>query len=116
MTLDSRYSRVPSTYHRRRHPTPLTITDGRVGGQDPLRQQQLHGLPSVPDRPFPVLKQVVCMPPLSYSTNWPYLSSLPPTNVLELIGCEPGPLEPDTGPLAPLAQPGQEPGQHGEDL
>ena len=85
-----------------------------MGGQDPLRQQQLHGLPSVPDRPLPVLKQVVCMPPLSYSTNWPYLSSLPPTNVLELIGCEPGPLEPDTGPLAPLAQPGQEPGQQGE--
>ena len=43
------------THHGRGHPAALAVADGRVRGENTLGQQQLHGLPRVPDRPLPIL-------------------------------------------------------------
>ena len=55
------------THHRRGYPAAVAVADGRVRREDPLRQQQLHALAVVPDRPLPVL------------------GSLTPRYVLELV-------------------------------
>ena len=53
--------------------------------QNSFGQKKLHGLAAVPDRPLPVLGR------------------LPARDVLELVGCQPGSLEPDARPLGSLA-------------
>ena len=59
------------TYHRRGYPAAVAVSDGRVRREDSLRQQQLHALAVVPNRPLPVL------------------GSLPPGDVLELVRGDP---------------------------
>ena len=59
------------THHRRGYPAAVAVADGRVRREDSLRQQQLHALAVVPDRPLPVL------------------GSLPPGDVLELVRGDP---------------------------
>ena len=74
------------THHRRRYPATVAVADGRVRAEDALGKEELHGLAAVPDGPLPVLGR------------------LPAGDVLELVGGQPGVVEPDAGALAALAQ------------
>ena len=74
------------THHWWRNPTAFAVADRRVGREDPLGQKELHALAAVTYGPLPVL------------------GSLAAWDVLELVGGEPGPLEPDAGTFGPLTK------------